>query len=113
MSILVYVAGPITDYPVGYIENVRNNVLLGDKVRKLDMVPIIPACDILSLLVGVKLDVDDLQNECIELMLHCDVVLFDRGWASSEGCLKEKRIAEKYNIPIVFSIEELKEFFDY
>lgn len=56
-----------------------------------------------------KVGYDEIMNNCIEIMRRCDAVLFLDNWEQSKGAKIEKELAEEYEIPIYFSLEELKE----
>jgi hypothetical protein len=112
-NVVVYVAGPLSaEDNIGYINNVHNNIKLATKVRELGCIPFIPSLDFLSVVVEGSIDLDTVRNESLEMMLRCDMVIFDSGWQDSEGCKNEFLEAIKYGMPIFTNIDLLSEYLD-
>ena len=47
----------------------------------------------------------------MELMLRCDVVIMVDNWKDSKGAIAERQEALEQGIPVVYSIDELKEWY--
>lgn len=46
----------------------------------------------------------------LELMLRCDVVIMVHNWKDSKGAIAERQVALEKGIPVVYSLDELKEW---
>lgn len=54
---------------------------------------------------------DWLTKVCFPILAKCEVALFIEGWKESYGARLEHQYCELNNIPIVYSVEELREKF--
>jgi hypothetical protein len=106
-DILIYCAGPLSATEVNYIKNVHRNIQTSIKIKKAGYSVVTPSNDLLVGLQAGDYGYEDYANNALQIMKRCDIVYLDEGWEKSKGCLQEKVIAEKYNIPVVLSFYEL------
>lgn len=113
----VYIAGPLrpkcyhsNSLWIDYLLNVNQMTKYARKVIKLGFTPFCPCLDFLYVLVGNGKDrpteatIMRLSKDWLE---KCDAILLIPGWRRSEGTLAEIKLAEKLNIPVFKTLEEL------
>jgi acyl carrier protein len=104
----VYIAGPLNADAVGYIKNVHNMLYWANEVRKLSFAVFVPAIDFMM---GVQFgdwEYEDYFNNSQPFLECCDYVFVCPNWGASKGTKKEIETAKKLNIPIYYSLEELR-----
>jgi Domain of unknown function (DUF4406) len=115
MKKIVYVAGPYTS---GHKKLVRINIERAEEYGKQVLLagyfPFIPHKN--TSFWGDddrffdRTSKDWIDDVCLPFLSHCDILFLIPGWESSRGSIIEKEFAEKYKIPIIYSIEELKSY---
>ena len=101
---LVYVSGPIT--VGGPVKNTRKAIDIGEAILQLGLTPIIPHLNLLWEICYPK-DTEDYLRMDLKLVEKCDAVYRIKG--ESAGGDIEVVHAKKLGIPVVYSIEELKQ----
>ncbi|MDI6785090.1 MAG: DUF4406 domain-containing protein [bacterium] len=115
--IKVYIAGAITptgkgNHAIEYLSNVREGIRAAVELLKRGYAPFCPHIDlhyILSLYPGEEITSEMIYELSREWLSACDVVFLLPNAENSVGWAKERKLAESLNIPIVLSIEEIKE----
>jgi hypothetical protein len=116
MKKLVYIAGPYTsDTCEGVAMNVRIAEEHGKQVLLAGHVPLVPHR------ISAMWDLDDrfagfshsdwLEKFCFPLLKACQAIYLFSGWTESPGAVKEFEFAAKHNIPVVYTIDELRYVF--
>jgi hypothetical protein len=106
-GIKVYIAGPYTKGDVGI--NVRNAIVMGNKVHTRGFVPFIPHLTHFWHLLSPKSYTDWLEYDNQWLPL-CDCVLRLPG--ESYGADQEVELALSLEMPVYYSLQELCEAYD-
>jgi len=116
----IYVAGPITprgiksaNPAIEYLFNVRDLTRAGLELLKRGFRPFCPALDFLYfLLLREHEHVTEpmIKHFSKDWLRKCDALLLTPNWENSSGTLEEKKLAEKLNLPIFFSIKEIEEY---
>lgn len=98
MKRLVYLSTPITGKDINEVKKRIENEKERFKSLKTfgDAIYISPF-DVCSIPDSV-LPYEYYLSRCIEIMMKCDVVVFDKQWHKSKGCSVEKYICETYDI---------------
>jgi len=99
---LIYLSHPFSVNPEGNRDDAR------EKIRRLasetqGYIFINP----LDLFLGQSsvMNDEEILSQAIEIMLHCDGVIFTNGYEESKGCMAEYKAAKKAGIPIWFGTE--------
>lgn len=107
MKIKIYVAGPYTKGNVE--ENVNKAIDLADKLSKIGFMPFVP-----HLLHFWHLRHELTYDFCCELdneyLLVCDALIRIPG--ESAGSDAEEKLAYTNNIPVFYTIEDVKQYFE-
>ena len=114
-EILVYVAGPVSAYGASHhdavrvqTQNVERGIDVGMEVLVAGFYPFIPHLTHYFHLRAPE-DYGALYYEWDNVVLRrCDVLL---KFASSRGADAEEELAKSLGIPVVYSVEELKELY--
>lgn len=106
-KLLVYVAGPFRGASRwAEYQNIQKAEAVAWKVWEAGAVALCPHLNTAhfqnSLPDNVWLEGDIIMLE------RCDVMIMVEGWEKSVGATEERRIAIERNIPVVYTIEELK-----
>jgi hypothetical protein len=105
--VMVYVAGPFRGPNHWEIEeNIRRAERLALEAWKLGCAVICPHTNT-RFFQGAAPDHVWLDGD-LEMIRRCDVVLMTPDWERSEGAQAERRLALQLEIPVVYSLEELK-----
>lgn len=98
MKRLVYLSTPITGKDINEVKKRIENEKERFKSLKTfgDAIYISPF-DVCSIPDDV-LPYEYYLSRCIEILMKCDVVVFDKNYLSSKGCRIEKYICETYDI---------------
>lgn len=104
-TIKVYIASPYTIG--GQAKNVRRSLEVADRLRELGYLPF---CPLLSHFWDMIFphDYDYWMKMDLEWLMNCNVVLRLSG--ESKGADLEEVVATQYNIPVVYTIEQLEEW---
>ena len=97
----IYIAAPYTSAPV---DNTRRVMEVADKVLEMGYLPYLPHLSLLWDLHSPK-SYSFWLNYHIEWLKDCDALLRLDG--ESVGANKEIRVAEKFGLPLFYSLEEL------
>jgi Domain of unknown function (DUF4406) len=113
MKKIVYVAGP---YTCGHKKLVRINIERAEEYGKQILLagysPFIPHKN--TSFWGDddrfldRSSSDWIDDVCLPFLAKCDILFLIPGWESSKGSIIEKAFAEKNNIPIIYSVSDLK-----
>jgi hypothetical protein len=106
-NIKVYVASPYTIG--GQAKNVRRSIEVADKLRELGFLPF---CPLLSHFWDMIIphSYDYWMAMDLEWLKECDVVLRLSG--QSKGADLEEEVAKMNHIPVVYTIEQLRELYN-
>ncbi len=115
----VYVAGAFSGKDSDPIRNrleVEANVLaaeaMGVEVSRLGAYPIIPHANTANPAFEKTQDYDFWIKGTLKLMFKCDAVLMIPNWGASSGARKEEREARAKNLPVFYSLSELREWLE-
>lgn len=102
-NLKVYLAGKLTDEPIGYLHNVRNMCIVGTKLIEAGYTVFIPALDLVMFL-ACKNNID--KNLCrlhsMEWLKACNVVVMLPGWRESQGARDEFQQAMLQDMSVFF-----------
>ena len=108
----IYIAGAISDNNLlNSWENIRKGIKLSVEVLKAGFAPFSPWLDYnfqLQLRDGESLSVDDYYAYSMTWLEASDIVYVIPGWENSKGTLAEISRANALNIPVVYSMTDLK-----
>lgn len=104
----VYIAGKLNDDACGYVKNMHVMITEAKKVRDLGYSVYVPCVDFLEGLVSGNFDYTDYFDNSQPFLKVCHVVYVCPNWETSEGTKREIETAKMYNIPVCYSLEELK-----
>jgi len=105
--IRVYVAGKLNADAPNYIKNCHKMIKTADKIRRIGFSVYVPCLDFLSGLVMGDYEYQDYYENNIPWMESANIVFVCEGYEDSIGTKKEIIHADKLDIPVVYSIEEL------
>lgn len=112
----VYLAGSYSaDNVISILDNIRKGIRAGTEVLLAGYAPFTPWLDYhynLSLRDGEKLTVEDFYRYSLSWLEVSEAVLVLPDSENSNGTRQEIEAAKKLGIPIFYSLEELKKFFD-
>lgn len=98
MKRLVYLSTPITGKDINEVKKrVENEKERFKSLNQFGDAIYISPFDVCSVPDDV-LPYEYYLSRCIEIMMKCDVVVFDKQWHKSKGCRVEKHICETYDI---------------
>jgi hypothetical protein len=100
----VYISGPIT--VGGPVKNTRKAIDIAEAILHLGLIPYVPHLNLLWEICHPKDDSEYLRMD-LKWVEKCDVVYRIKGY--SKGGDIEVAHAKKLKIPVVYSIEELKQ----
>lgn len=104
---LVYIAGPLTTGNT--MHNVREAVVAGSWVIQNGHAAYVPHVNVLWDMIQPG-DYEMWIELCFDMLARCDGMLRLPG--PCPGCEREADLAEELDIPIFYSLEELKEWLD-
>ena len=111
----VYIAGPYSsDSVIGGLNNIRNGLRMATELMLAGYSPYCPFVDhlfCLQLREDEILSVDDYYNATLEWLKVSDAVLVLPGYKKSRGVLKEIECALSRDIPVFYSLKDLKRGF--
>lgn len=105
-SIRVYVAGPLTALPEGYIKNMYRMAKTVGDIANMGLAPFNPGSDIIQGLVNGDLSVETYKRVSMAWLRAAHVVFRMAG--ESAGGDEETAMAEKLDIPVVHDFEKLE-----
>jgi nucleoside 2-deoxyribosyltransferase len=104
----VYIAGPYTAPDARRIEqNIRRAEDVAYQLLDLRVMPLCPHTNTRWMVADPTLAAW-MYPATLELMRRCDAVLFIEGWQRSSGAQGERTEAMRLNMPVFFSIDELR-----
>lgn len=113
----VYVAGAMnSDNILGVLENIQRGICYGGQVLKLGLAPFVPHLDVFFKMLGgedLNIPMQHYYNYTMEFLTKCDYVLVCSKYENSKGTLAEIEKAKELNMPIFYSLEELKEYMNW
>lgn len=103
---IAYISGPFTAGNGRTVEeNIAAAVVLGQKIRRLGIAPLVPHKSILDPgpgETGYKLA----MRECLEQLRRCDSIVMMENWEESRGARIEKWVAERwFKKPVWFAFD--------
>lgn len=105
----IYVAGKYSDSNIiEVLNNIREGIKMSAKVLKMGHVPFSPWLDYQFQFYEPELKVEDYYNYSLTWLKCCDAMLVLPNYENSKGTLKEIEVAKENNIPIYYSLEDLK-----
>src|SRR5574337_476269 len=109
--LVVYTSGPYRDkrgefYVLQNIENARNAAI---EVWKLGGAALCPHMNTAGL--GGLLPDDTWLRGDLELIRRCDAVWMIGNWQKSEGAKIEMEFALEIGVPVLYNLEDVKEYF--
>ena len=104
----VYIAGKLNDSAVGYIKNMYKMIKTAKEVRDAGYSVYVPCIDFLEGLVDGNFDYKDYFENSQPWLLSADAVVLVPGWETSEGTKREIKLANENNIPVYYSVVDLK-----
>jgi hypothetical protein len=108
----VYIAGKLNDKAVGYIANMHHMAQEAELVRLAGFSVYVPFLDVLMGLMFGYYKYNDFFDNSQPWLLASDAIYVCPGYETSEGTLREIELAKKNGIPVFFSIETLKGYFN-
>lgn len=113
-TLRVYVAGKLNDSDaVKYLRNCHRMILVAESVRRQGFSVYIPCLDFLMGMVFGDWSYEDyFDNSQPWLEVSDAVVVCPDGWEDSDGTKKEIATAERLDIPVFFSTEDLVKWRD-
>lgn len=106
---LIYVSGPMTKG--NFIQNIRAGINTGNELRIMGYIPFIPHLSTLWELVANPCPgYEDMMDYDLELVKRCDLIYRMPG--ESPGADREVALARELGIPVLFSLEEAKSFYE-
>lgn len=108
----VYVAGKLSDMPVGYIKNMHTMLRHADIIRRARFAPFTPCLDILLGLVAGNMELQDYYNIGLSWLSVADAVFVIPNSGDSKGTRQEIERAEELGIPVFYTIHELEAWRD-
>jgi hypothetical protein len=113
--IRVYIAGPYSSETViGGLNNIKNGLRAATELMLAGYSPYCPFADhlfCLQLREGEVLALDDYYNASLEWLYVSDMVLVLPGYEKSKGVLQEIEKALLLDLPVFYSLEDLKRKF--
>ena len=107
----VYVAGAMNGSNIlEILNNIERGVRRGGQLAQLGYAPFVPHFDINFALKGIELPMQFYYDYTMEFLTRCDYIFVCEKSENSFGTQKEIKKAKELNIPIFYSIEELKEY---
>jgi len=103
----VYIAGKLNDEACGYIKNIHNMIMCGEKVRKLGFAVFVPGLDFLQGLVFGNWEYSDYFDNSQPWLDTADAVFLTPGWKTSSGTKREIERAKSRNIPVFSDLDLL------
>jgi hypothetical protein len=107
---IVYVAGKYSDNNVlSVLHNIRKGINWSFECFKAGFAPFSPWLDYHYVLCDNEesLKVIDFQNYSMEFLRRSDILFVTPGSEESKGTIAEIKEAERLNIPVVYSFEDL------
>lgn len=109
----VYIAGAYSsDNVIGVFDNIREGLRWSTKVFLKGFAPFSPWIDFhfhLMLREGEILEIKDYYEYSMAWLRVSDIIFVTPGWENSKGTKKEIEEAIKLGIPVVYSLEDIKE----
>lgn len=113
--IKLYIAGAMSANNIlKMLENIHRGIDLGSEVLKLGFAPFVPHLDIMFKIVkGRELNIplEYYYNYTMEFLKCCDALLVCPYSEHSKGTQAEIKMAQKLNIPIFYSLGELRQYY--
>jgi hypothetical protein len=107
---LIYIAGKLNGDACEYIQNVHRMVQHGEAVRQLGCAVALPCNDFIHGLVMGNHDYNDYFVNNIEILKRCDAIALVEGWEDSKGTDMEIDYAIDHAIPVLYDLDEVKEY---
>ncbi|HJV39985.1 MAG TPA: DUF4406 domain-containing protein [Geothrix sp.] len=106
---VIYVAGPYSGKaPEDVYRNIQAAIAVGQQVRALGLVPLVPHTAILP--TGTtEAEYEAALAECFELMTRCDGMVLMPTWRESPGAVRECEYAERFGLEVFECLEDLQE----
>lgn len=109
---IIYIAGPYrAKTKLGILKNIWRARSVAIQVWKAGFTAICPHLNTF-LFDGLCEDSVWLEGDLV-LLRRCDAIYMMDNWKESSGAIGEREYAIEYNIPVVYSIEELSKIFDW
>jgi len=103
----IYIAGKYSSNNIiDIFKNIREGVKISAKILKLGHIPFCPFLDY-QFLFYEDLSVEDLRKYSIEWLKVCDILFVLPNSEKSKGTQEEIKIAQKWGIPIIYSLKEI------
>ena len=107
----VYVAGPLNGMACDYLRNVKSMIQVGVQIHAAGYAVFIPALDLLAGIVHGGWDYEDYFANSFAWIRVSEAMFLCPGWRNSPGTAREIEEAKRCGIPIVDSLDGLKEVF--
>ena len=108
----VYIAGKLTDLPAGYIKNMHQMIKCANQIRKENFAPFVPCFDILLGLVAGDIGLGEYYKIGLAWLSVSDALLVLPDSEDSKGTQAEIKKAIELNIPVFYTIGELRAWRD-
>jgi hypothetical protein len=105
-DVRVYIAGPLTALPVGYIKNLNTMGKVYEDILRMGVAPYNPGSDIIQGLVAGDFELEDYTRVSMAWMKAAHVVFRMEG--ESKGADAEVQTAAELDIPIAHTFAELE-----
>lgn len=104
-------AGKLNDTAAKYVQNLHKTIHYAEKIRKAGFAVFVPGIDFLMGLEIGNWEYEDYFENSQAWLMASDAMFLVPGWETSNGTKREIECARQNGIPIMFEIEELKEWF--
>jgi len=107
----IYIAGPLNaTNSVDYIKNLHRMIIIGNQIKSLGFAVFIPGIDFLVGLIDGSWNYEDYFTYSSSWLEVADAMFVLPKSDKSNGVSREFKIAESFNIPIFYDIDELLEW---
>jgi hypothetical protein len=105
----IYLAGPLSGPESSYLANVHRFMEAAQAIRKAGFSCFNPALDVLTgIMAAEPMTYDAYFDNNAAWVSAADAIYLMPGWEQSEGCKREKAIAEACDIPVFTKMEDLE-----
>jgi hypothetical protein len=110
MRPLVYVSSPYTATSEQLMAvNAQRALACGAQVRDIGATPLVPHVSVIPFPgLSAKESWGQAMQECLTLLSRADAMLLCPDWEKSRGCRMELLQAEQWQIPVFYSIPDLR-----